>query len=213
MKVGDFLYIRIFIKMNLQEQIRKVLKEETEGISSFINELSDVFNISDELKDEVVKFIEESNCKKIEFSNFKMSAYGLALHNIVLINKEVFGRRSLEFALFVIFHEIAHQYQYKKYGEDIMYDCYIGELSNEEAAKFMKQTEEVADEFAGRKIRQLQNKGLISKNFRSPQMYKNLSIQYVSMMIQQHKNQMRKMNINSPEKVSEYFYNMVKSGL
>ena len=39
MKVGDFLYIRIFIKMNLQEQIRKVLKEETEGISSFIDEL------------------------------------------------------------------------------------------------------------------------------------------------------------------------------
>jgi len=199
--------------MNLQEQIRRILKEETEGISSFINELSDAFNISDELKDEVVKFIEESNCKKIEFSNFKMSAYGLALHNIVLINKEVFGRRSLEFALFVIFHEIAHQYQFKKYGKDIMYNCYIGELSDEEAASFMKHTEEVADEFAGRKIRQLHNKGLISKNFRSPQMYKNLPMQYVSMMIQQHKNQMKKMNIDSPEKVSEYFYNMVKSDL
>ena len=199
--------------MNLQEQIRRILKEETEGISSFINELSDVFDISDELKDEVVKFIEESNCKKIEFSNFKMSAYGLALHNIVLINKEVFGRRSLEFALFVIFHEIAHQYQFKKYGKDIMYDCYIGELSDEKAASFMKHTEEVADEFAGRKIRQLQNKGLIDKNFKAPQMYKNLPLQYVSMMIQQHKNQMRRMNINSPEKVSEYFYNMVKSDL
>jgi len=101
----------------------------------------------------------------------------------------------------------------KKYGEDIMYDCYIGELSDEDAAKFMKQTEEVADEFAGRKIRQLQKKDLISKNFRAPQMYKNLSIQYVSMMVQQYKNQMRRMNINSPEKVSEYFYNMVKSDL
>ena len=210
--MGDFLYVKIFIIMNLQEQIRKVLKEETEGISSFINELSDAFNISDELKDEVVKFIENSDCKKIEFSNFKMSAYGLALHNIVLINKELISR-GLEYTLFVIFHEIAHQYQYKKYGEDIMYDCYIGELSDEDAAKFMKQTEEVADEFAGRKIRQLQKKDLISKNFRSPQMYKNLSIQYVSMMIQQHKNQMRRMNINSNEKVSEYFYNMVKSDL
>jgi hypothetical protein len=94
-----------------------------------------------------------------------------------------------------------------------MYDCYIGELSNEEAANFMKHTEEVADEFAGRKIRQLQKKGLISKSFRSPQMYKNLPIQQVSMMVQQYKNQMRGMNINSPEKVSEYFYNMVKSDL
>ena len=199
--------------MNLQEHIRRILKEETEGISSFVDELSNAFDISDELKDEVVKFIEDSNCKKIEFSNFKMPAMGLALHNIVLINKEVFGRRSLEFALFVIFHEIAHQYQFKKYGEDIMYDCYIGELSIEEAAKFMKHTEEVADEFAGRKIRQLQKKGLISKNFRSPQMYKSLPMQYVSNMIQQHKTQIKRMNMNSPEKVSEYFYNMVKSDL
>ena len=198
--------------MNLQEHIRRILKEETEGISSFINELSDAFNISDELKDEVVKFIENSDCKKIEFSNFKIPVLGLALHDVVLINKQILSRR-LEDALFVILHEISHQYQFKKYGEDIMYDCYIGELSNEEAADFMKHTEEVADEFAGRKMRQLQNKGLISKNFRSPQMYKNLPIQQVSMMVQQYKNQMRRMNINSPEKVSEYFYNMVKSDL
>jgi hypothetical protein len=198
--------------MRLQEHIRRILREETEGISSFINELSDAFNISDELKDEVVKFIENSDCKKIEFSNFKMPVLGLALHDVVLINKQILSRR-LEDALFVIFHEISHQYQFKKYGEDIMYDCYIGELSNEEAANFMKHTEEVADEFAGRKMRQLQKKDLISKNFRSPQMYKNLPIQQVSMMVQQHKNQMRRMNINSPEKVSEYFYNMVKSDL
>ena len=198
--------------MKLQEQIRRILKEETEGISSFINELSDAFNISDELKDEVVKFIENSDCKKIEFSNFKIPVLGLALHDVVLINKQILSRR-LEDALFVILHEISHQYQFKKYGEDIMYDCYIGELSNEEAANFMKHTEEVADEFAGRKMRQLQNKGLVSKNFRSPQMYKNLPIQQVSMMVQQYKNQMRRMNINSPEKVSEYFYNMVKSDL
>lgn len=198
--------------MNLQEHIRRILKEETEGISSFLNELSDAFNISDELKDDVVKFIENSECKKIEFSNFKIPVLGLALHDVVLISKQVLTN-NLELVLFVIFHEIAHQYQFKKYGEDIMYNCYIGEVSNEEAAKFMKHTEEVADEFAARKIRQLQTKDLINKSFRPPQVYKNLPIQQVSMMVQQHKNQMRRMNINSPEKVSEYFYNMVKSDL
>lgn len=198
--------------MNLQKQILRILKEETEGIPSFLNELSNSFNISDELKDEVVKFIEESNCKKIEFSNFKMPVLGLALHNVVLINKQVLSR-NLEFALFVIFHEIAHQYQFKKYGEDIMYQCYLGELPIENASKFMKNTEEVADEFAGRKIRQLQKKNLINKSFVSPQMYKNISIQQITMMVQQHKIQLKRMNINSPEKVSEYFYNMVKSDL
>ncbi len=120
--------------MNLQEHIRRILKEETEGIPSFLNELSNSFSISDELKDEVVRFIEESNCKKLEFSNFKMPVLGLALHNIVLINKQVLSR-NLEFALFVIFHEIAHQYQFKKYGDDIMYQCYLGDLTIEDASQ------------------------------------------------------------------------------
>jgi len=198
--------------MDLQENIRRILKEETEGISDFINELSDVFNLSNELKDEVKKFIEESNCKKIEFSNFKFGVLGLALHNIVLINKLVLNR-NLEYVLFVIFHEVAHQYQFKKYGEDVMYDCYIGEITNDEAANFMKQTEEVADEFAARKIRQLQKKDLLNKGFKPPQMYKSMPIEQISMMVQRNKNQMKSMNINSPEKVSEYFYNMVKSDL
>ena len=198
--------------MNLQERIRKILKEETEGTSSFIGTISSKFNISDELKDEVITFIEESNCKKIEFSNFKFPVLGLALHTGVLINNKVLSN-NLEYVLFVIFHEIAHQYQFKKYGEDLMYDCYIGEISDDEAARFMKQTEEVADEFAARKIRQLQKKDLLGKGFIPPQMYKNLPLQQILMMVKQNKNQMRSMNINSPEKVSEYFYNMVKSDL
>ncbi len=77
----------------------------------------------------------------------------------------------------------------------------------------MKNTEEVADEFAGRKIRQLQKKDLISKSFVSPQMYKNIPLQQVTMMVQQYKSELKRMNINSPEKVSEYFYNMVKRDL
>ena len=198
--------------MNLQEHIRRVLREETDGVNTLIDVITSRHEMSDELIEKVKDFISQSNCKKIEFANFKMPAMGVALHDGVLINKIALNQR-LEYLLFIIFHETAHQYQFKKYGEDIMYDCYIGELSNEEAANFMKHTEEVADEFAGRKMRQLQKKDLISKNFRSPQMYKNLPIQQVSMMVQQHKNQMRRMNINSPEKVSEYFYNMVKSDL
>ena len=195
----------------VRESIKKVLKEETEGIDSFLDEISSKHNMSDELKDFVKQFIEESDCKRINFSRFKMGVMGLALESGVLINSVALNH-PLPFLLFLIFHEVAHQYQFKKYGEDVMYDCYLGEISEREAAEFMKHTEEVADDFASRKIRQLQKLNLIGP-YTPPQMYKNVPIQQITMMINNYREDMRRKNIDSPKKVSEYFYNMIKSEL
>jgi hypothetical protein len=195
----------------LKESIRKVLKEETDGVNTLIDVITSRHEMSDELIEKVKDFILQSNCKKIEFANFKMPAMGVALHDGVLINKIALNQR-LEYLLFIIFHETAHQYQFKKYGEDIMYDCYLGDISEREAAEFMKHTEEVADDFASRKIRQLQKLNLIGP-YTPPQMYKNVPIQQITMMINNYREDMRRKNIDSPKKVSEYFYNMVKSEL
>jgi hypothetical protein len=197
--------------MNLQESIRRILREETEGIDSFLDEINQHHKMSDELKEFVKKFIEESDCKRINFSNFRMGALGLALESGVLINS-VTIKKPLPYLLFVIFHEVAHQYQFKKYGVNVMYDCYLGDITEKDAAEFMKQTEEVADEFGARKIRQLQKMGLI-ESFTPPQVYKNTPIQQIIMMVNYYRNDMRRKNINSAKKVSEYFYNMVKSEL
>jgi len=197
--------------MNLQESIKRILREETKGIDDFLDIIIDVHEMSDELKEFVKKFIEESNCKKIDFSNFKMPVMGVALESGVLINSEAIDY-DLEFLLFLIFHEVAHQYQFKKYGADVMYNCYIGNITEIKAAEFMKKTEEVADEFAARKIRQLQKIGLIGE-YNPPQMYKSVPIQKILKMVRDYRNDMKIKNINSPIKVSEYFYNMVKSEL
>ena len=102
---------------DLGKLVRQVINEETTNLVDFVETLKSTYEMSDELTDFVVDFIEKSNCQKIEFANFKYYALGVALHNGVLINNVVLNR-SLEFALFVIFHEVAHQYQYKKYGEE-----------------------------------------------------------------------------------------------
>jgi uncharacterized protein (DUF2132 family) len=198
--------------MNLQESIRRILKEETQGVDSLIQTLSSKYEISEELKNFIVNFINNSDCKRINFSNLKIPVMGLALHDGVLINNTVLGK-SLEFALFVILHEIAHQYQFKKYGEDVMYKCYIGEVSLDDASKFMKNTEEVADEFATRKIRELEKKGLLKKGFIPPQFYKNMPLSQIQGTTHMFRQQMKMNKIKSPEKISEYFYNMVKSEL
>ena len=193
-----------------EDQYKRVLKEETRNINSFINDIKSKFDISTELEEGIINFINNSNCQNIEFANFNIPASGVAFHDGVLINKNMLNN-NLNFLLFIIFHEVAHQYQFKKYGENKMYECYIGKMSDEEGAIFMKNTEMVADEFAGRKIREFQKKGLINSSYIPPQMYKNVPIMQITMLIKNYRSQMRLKNIDSPEKISEYFYNVIKS--
>jgi hypothetical protein len=188
------------------------LTKDTEGIEKFMEILDDKFNLNYELLEFIVYFIENSGCEKIEFEDFRFGAMGLALHDRVLINNRVLFT-GLENVLFIIFHEIAHQYQFKKYGKDKMYECYLNNLPIEEAASFMKKTEMVADEFAFRKIRELQSRDLISKNFKPMSPYKNMSIETFSGMVEKYRNDMDSRNITSPEGISEFFYNMIKNNL
>jgi hypothetical protein len=196
----------------LKESIRKVLKEETDGVNTLIDDITSRHEMSDELIEKVKDFISQSNCKKIEFANFKMPAMGVALHDGVLINKMALNQR-LEYLLFIIFHETAHQYQFKKYGEDLMYECYLGDISVEEAANLMKHTEEVADEFAGKKIKQLQKQGLLDKGFIPPSLYKNAPMSQIIAMVGFYRSQLKQQNITTPDKISEFFYNMVKNNI
>jgi hypothetical protein len=196
--------------MKLIEIFKTLINEETDGITIFLNKIQAEYDISDSLYVEMLDFIEESGCKKIEFAKFNYPALGLALHNGVLINSNMIGD-NLSFLIFVIFHEVAHQFQFKKYGDKIMYGVYSGDVSIDEAAKFMKQTEEVADEFSMRKIRELQKKGLIDDNYRANSPYRNISVQSIKSMIIRFRDDLKSKNITSPNDISKYFYNMVKS--
>ena len=204
--------MRRISESHLTKLVRRVIKEETSGLGDFIETLRSNFNMSDELVDFVRNFIENSNCNKIEFAKFKYAALGAALHNGVLINNVVLNS-SLEVALFSIFHEIAHQYQYKKYGIEKMYEFYNDEISVIETAKFMKEVETVADSFASRKIRELQKMGLISRNFVPIEMYKNVSESQLASFINNIRSQLRSKNITSPDDISEFWYNLLKNQL
>jgi len=194
-------------------KIIKLIKEENgDSISSFLNTIDRTYRMSDELRSKVDEFIRKSDCEKIEFAKFKMPAMGIALHNGVLINQVVLNQ-GLENLLYIVFHEIAHQYQFKKYGKDKMYECYIGEISDDEAADFMRKTEIVADDFAARKIRELQKLGLINSSFVPLQPYKTLPLNQIKAMVVNYRRMLKQNNVNSPEKISEFFYNIVKDSL
>lgn len=196
----------------MKDLIKRILKEETQGLESFMDVLIKKFPEVKEYSDTIVKFIEESDCKNIEFAKFKMPALGLALHDGVLINEVVFYQ-GLPYTLFVIFHEIAHQYQFKKYGAELMYECYNNDYDIKKASQFMKKTEMVADEFALRKLKRMENMGLIKIERFPTSYYKNVSESQLEHMIISIRTQLKSQNKSTPNEISEHFYNMVKSEL
>lgn len=197
--------------MTLQEHIRRILKEETQGIESFLTQIMETYPETESFINDIEKFIKNSNCKKIEVAKFKYPALGLAVHNGVLFNEVIFKQKLPDF-LFIIFHEIAHQYQYKKYGDEKMYEFYLDETDVKDAAIAMKQIEIIADEFANRKVREFINLGFINNPNKKSlfSIYKDVPLYQFENLITQTKDTIKSKNVSGFDKIAELFYNMIK---
>jgi hypothetical protein len=198
------------MKYIITESQYNLLTEETSGVDDFINQMIEKFPKVKDYSDRIKSFIEKSGCNKIEVASFKYPAMGLALHNGVLFNKAIFYQPLPKF-LFVIFHEIAHQYQYDKYGAEKMYEFYLGDIDVNDAAESMKKIEIIADEFASRKVREFAKIGLIDvKDSDFPGFYKTIPINHFVRLITQSRDEIKRKGITDFDGVSETFYNMVK---
>jgi hypothetical protein len=202
--------------MNLQENINRVkemmglITEETANIDSFLNKIMARYPQTEKFIGDIKSFIENSDCKKVEVAKFKYPALGLAVHNGVLFNEVVFNQPLPNF-LFIIFHEIAHQYQYKKYGDDKMYEFYLGEIDVKDAAIAMKEIEMIADEFASRKVREFVKLGFISQPNNSALLqYKNVPLPHFEALISQTKQTIKDKGVSSFDDIADIFYNMIK---
>jgi len=196
-------------ELDLTKLVRRVILESTEGLDEFIETLKNKFNLSDELIDEVKLIFEKTDCKKVSFESLR-GPKGLALHTKLVISTDVFSDRPIQ-ALFIIFHELAHQYQFKKYGAEKMMGLYLNEIPLDEAAESMAKYEMVADEFAIRKVRELQQKGLLNKNHTPLKGYgNNPSASRFKSMIEMMRTQLNRSGVDNIDKAAEYIYNMVK---
>jgi hypothetical protein len=192
-----------------EKQLENLILEETLGLDNFLLMVVDKFPQCKDYIDVIQEFIVNSNCRRIEVGKVN-GAFGVSLSDRVLISDTCF-KQPFEMFLFILFHEIAHQYQYKKYGEEKMYEIYLGEISLEEGANWMKQIEIIADEFATRKVRQLQKMGAIpidTKIFKS--FYQNIPINHFIGLITKIKSELKRQNVTNPSEVSEIIYNWVR---
>lgn len=200
------------MKIILNENQFKLLLEQ-EGFDEFVVEVSEKYPDSVYLLRFISDFVKKSGCQKIDIEPLKYGAFGLSLVDRVVINK-----KSLELPLsnflYTLFHEVAHQYQYKKYGIDKMYGIYTGDISVDEGAKFMKYVENVADDFAIRKLREI-NKLFDDKikiNANINKIYEKIPIDYYKNLINIFIKKIKDGNYTSKEDISEILYNYVKNG-
>jgi len=184
--------------------INEALTEPTEGLDTFIESMIDIYPKLESYRDRIEDFINKSDCKKIRFEHF-YSAAGFSLFDGVIINSAVLHQFSETKFLYALFHEIAHQYQYKKYGEKKMYEFYIGEVPIEELAKFMQLIEKTADKFAIGKLKQL-GFGWSGKG-----VYEDVPLSHFIKFIAQIREKIKTEGITDYRNVSKFMYNYIKN--
>lgn len=196
----------------LSEAIKGAFTDQsTSGLGGFLYKLTDKYPELEPHLEVIRNFIINSGCKNIEFKDFKLNAAGLALSTGVTINNNVLYRNK-EHTLYVIFHEIAHQYQYKKYG-NIIEKLFVSRENEETAAILLKKIELVADQFAIRKCRELANKGILDiRHIPKQGNYKHYSIQQFKSYLNMFRSLCSRNRITDHSHVAELFYNYVING-
>jgi hypothetical protein len=203
-----------------ESQYFKLLNEETGGLDLFVDQIVEKFPEVGDYRDVIKSNIEKSGCHNIGFEPMSM-ANGLSLHNRVVISSGLLedefrpNPNALADLMFVIFHEIAHQHQYNKYSKELIYDMYTGELETDGAIGFLRYIENVADQFALRKCRQLQSMGVIpaDQQVRDTGGYDNYTDKMFENYLNMLKGRVKKAGITDPEDISELIYNMIKPKL
>jgi hypothetical protein len=196
---------------DLTKLVRRIILESTEGLDEFLETLKTELKLSDELIDEVKTIFEKTDCQKVSFEILS-GADGLAVHNKLVINPQILKKYNPTQALFIIFHELAHQYQFKKYGAEKMMGLYLNEVPLDDAAEAMAKYEAVADEFGVRKVRELQQKGLLDSKHSPLKGYgNNPSAFRFKYMLRTIRTELNRSGVDNIDKAAEYIYNMVKS--
>lgn len=199
------------IPVSFRDEVNEsVLLEQVSGLDDFIKLITQKFPKTKKFVKKIREFIINSGCEKITVESFLgYHASGLSLHDRVVINPVVF-RNSLEDFFYVLFHEIAHQYQYKKYGKDHAYKIYLGQVHIEDGVQMIKNTEAIADEFALRKCREFAKMGLLNiENIRNHGAYKNTPTKHFYNLLSDWVGLLKDKNITDPLEVSEIIYNYI----
>lgn len=193
------------MRIILSERQYNLIMESVEGLDEFITQVIETFPEAKDMKDEIKSIIEKSNCPKIEFKSIRV--FGFALHNGIVLSSSLL-RYNFEMFLLVLFHELAHQFQFKKYGNKIMYKLYEEKTSLDDGANFLIHTEMVANRFAKHKLMELKRRGKVNN---LPYMPINVNESGLKQQLKDVKKFVKENNVDNREDISEILFNCIKT--
>lgn len=191
------------------------IKTSVVGLQSFLERMIQKYPEIENFKEELVEFVEQSGCKKIEFAGFEGGNFpikGLSLGNGTFMMAEILSY-SKEHLMFIFFHEIAHQYQYKLYGKNKMYDAYLGRIPIDEAVQTVKRLEIEADDFAQQKCFEYAKKGLLDGTKTDHRVYHKHSDFVFKSQIENMQKLIETLKTKNEAVLEIMIYNILKSGL
>jgi hypothetical protein len=110
------------------------------------------------LVDDIIADVKKSGCKNIVVKKLFMNAGGVSCANGDVIINDNFS--TLSDFLFILEHELGHQYQYRKYGKDLSSNIWFRSMTEPilDIAKEVKVIEDVANRFADMRFSKLSKK-------------------------------------------------------
>ena len=180
------------------------------GLDKFLNRIQCSKNKlnSDAIK-ELELFIEESCSSAIRFEKMSMRALGISKTDECILNTKVLELYP-EYMLYVILHEISHQYQYKKHGKEIALEIYSDSIDLEAAAQKLLWLEKTADRLAIKKMKSVLKTAKITLNAEIKPRYLNLTdTEYLKKHILEIREDAKSLGLKTIEDINNHIYRKI----
>lgn len=184
---------------------------EVKGLEEFIKIIDKRrSDINQNIKNSLINFIIESGCKSLKFEKLSKKALGISKPDGCILGTLLLDLR-LEYFLYILLHEISHQYQYKKYGKNAALDIYTDIISLDDAVDKLMFLEKTADRLSIIKTKKiLSDNGIMLKIPINPR-YLNLEdTDYIKSYIEDIRKKVKENNYSTIEEINEHIYTTIK---
>ena len=154
------------------------------------------------LQKDIQEFVHSSGCTTFEFLPLKSTVGGISAPDYCIISSNL-DYIPLNVYLYIILHEIAHQFQYKKYGKTVALPVYDS-TPIEESLNILLFLESQADRLAISKLKQLNQKHNLNLDIPA---YRYLGMKDTSRLkkyIEGIKKEVKSADLKDIESINEY---------
>lgn len=179
-------------------------------METFLNTLKDRIYLNNNVFKDLEKFIINSGCLSIRFDYLSLKALGISKPDECILSYKILDL-PIDYMLYVLLHEIGHQYQYKKYGKNVVLDVYMNETTIDNAIKKLLYFEQSADRLAIKKLNQIINDNKINIKVGITPRYLNINnFDYIRNYIETIRMEVTSKNYTTIESINDYLHNRIK---